>query len=184
MISKKTPIKKRTSQTKFFFSSIFIAIVAIILYLVLENYFVKKEEIKLPPPMTKIEFNKEGELSFLDSNGNFKTKIDIEIADNEIKQTRGLMFRTELKENQGMLFIFDKERYQSFWMKNTPISLDIFFVNSKSEIVSISEYAEPYSENHYVSKAPAQYVVETIAGFAQKYKIKPGDRIVWRRIFE
>jgi hypothetical protein len=69
-------------------------------------------------------------------------------------------------------------------MKNTPISLDIFFVNSKSEIVSISEYAEPYSENHYVSKAPAQYVVETIAGFAQKYKIKPGDRIVWRRIFE
>lgn len=182
MLPKKTPSKKSSKVS----NKIIVLVVAILILIsaIIYIYSVRQEEqLRSLSPMKKIEFKKEGELSFISSNGEFKTKIDIELADTDIKRARGLMFRTELQEDQGMLFIFDRESIQSFWMKNTPISLDMFFVNSNNVIVSISENTQPYSEEHYVSTEPAQYVVETIAGFAQKHNIKPGDKIVWRRIF-
>ena len=58
-----------------------------------------------------------------------KAKIDLEIADSEYERQLGLMNRKEMKENEGMLFIFPQQEYQSFWMRNTLISLDIMFVN-------------------------------------------------------
>jgi len=130
---------------------------------------------------TAYSFMKEGELSFNTSDGKFKSAIEIEIADDNDQRTTGLMFRNKMAEDQGMLFIFPSETLQSFWMKNTILSLDILFVNSKMEIVKIHKNTTPYSEQSYPSLKPAQYVVEVIAGYCERHGIEGGDKIVWRR---
>ncbi len=126
-------------------------------------------------------FTKHGELSFLKKDGTFITKIDIEIANTDETRTRGLMYRSKMEENQGMLFIFPKDDYQSFWMKDTVIPLDMIFVNSRKEIVTIHKNTVPYSLKSYPSDKPAKYVIEVNAGFTDKYNIEVGDKIVWRR---
>ena len=130
---------------------------------------------------TSHTFKKEGELVFLKKDGNEISRIDIEIADNDERRMTGLMYRTKMDENRGMLFIFPYEDLQAFWMKNTVISLDIIFVNSKKEIVKIHRNAIPYSEDSYVSGEPAQYVVEVNAGYTSKNGIEEGDKIAWDR---
>lgn len=130
---------------------------------------------------TTFDFNKQGELTFTSSENNFLKKIDIEIADNDEKRAEGLMYRTEMADNQGMLFIFPREEMQSFWMRNTGISLDILFVNADNKIVTIHNHTETYSDNSYPSTAPAKFVVEVNAGFCEKYNINEGDKISWRR---
>jgi len=124
-------------------------------------------------------FKKEGELTFTDSAGSQIIKIDIEIADNDYERQLGLMNRQSMEEMQGMLFIFPAERYQSFWMLNTLFSLDMIFINSKKEIVTIHKNTVPLSEQSYPSSKPAQYVLEVNAGFCDKHNIKEGDKIFW-----
>ena len=70
-----------------------------------------------------------------------------------------------MPDSVGMLFVFDLEKPQSFWMRNTGFSLDIIYVNNKLEIVSIQKYTHPFSEVSIPSKAPAMYVVEVNAGY-------------------
>lgn len=123
------------------------------------------------------QFTKNGELIFQTPENEFITKIDIELANTEAKRAQGLMYRTEMKENQGMLFIFDDEDYRSFWMKNTILPLDMIFVNSEFEIVNIRKNTTPYDLSQYTSTGPAKYVVEVNAGFCSKYNIKKGDKI-------
>ena len=125
------------------------------------------------------KFKKEGELTFVDSLENPIIKIDIEIADNDYERQLGLMNRQSMEEMQGMLFIFPQERYQSFWMMNTLFSLDIIFVNSNKEIVTIHKDTTPLSEQSYPSTEPAQFVVEVNAGFCDSHNIKLGDKIFW-----
>jgi uncharacterized protein len=127
------------------------------------------------------KFTKEGELTFQTEDGNFISSIDAEFADNEQEREQGLMYRTEMEENQGMLFIFPNQNKQSFWMKNTVLPLDIIFVNSNLEIVTIQKNAVPYSEQSLPSTAPAQYVVEVNAGYTEKYNVKVGDKVVFRK---
>ncbi|MBL1214428.1 MAG: DUF192 domain-containing protein [Ignavibacteriae bacterium] len=126
-------------------------------------------------------FTKEGELTFNTKRSEYISSIDIEIAEDDRGRTQGLMFRKEMKENQGMLFIFTREEYQSFWMRNTEISLDIIFVNSNEEIVTIHKNTETFSDNSYPSTKPAIYVVEVVGGYTSKFGINVGDKIVWRR---
>jgi uncharacterized membrane protein (UPF0127 family) len=124
-------------------------------------------------------FKKEGELTFTDTLGNEKVKIDLEIADNEYERQLGLMNRKSMEENQGMLFIFPFEKYQSFWMRNTLISLDILFINKDKKIVTIHKNSEILSAQSYPSSAPAMYVVEVVGGFTDKFNIIIGDKIFW-----
>ena len=125
------------------------------------------------------KFKKEGELTFTDSSGNSIIKIDIEIADNDYERQLGLMNRESMEEMQGMLFIFPFERYQSFWMLNTLFPLDMIFINSKKEIVTIHKNTKPLSEESYPSSEPAQYVLEVNAGFCDRHNIKLGDKVFW-----
>ncbi len=69
-----------------------------------------------------------------------------------LKESRDLMYRKSMDDTKGMLFIFQKEEPQSFWMKNTVIPLDIMFVNSKKEIVKIFKNTIPFSENSLPSE--------------------------------
>jgi len=129
------------------------------------------------------QFNKEGELKFLDNQGKLITDIDIEIADDDYQTQRGLMYRRRMKEDRGMLFIFPDETERSFWMKNTFISLDILYINANKEIVSIAENTVPKSEESIWSGAPAKYVVELVAGFVAQHQIKVGDTFTFKRVY-
>jgi uncharacterized protein len=132
------------------------------------------------PDEAAIPFRKDGTLSFT-RDGEELVAIDIEIADTDSSRTRGLMQRESLPARSGMLFVFEAERPQGFWMANTPIALDLFFVNADSQIVNIARYTRPFSPETVLSEDPARYVIETPAGFADTYGIIETDRVTWRR---
>jgi hypothetical protein len=129
----------------------------------------------------KIQFVKQGEVYFQDRNKTLIKQIDAEIAESPERRHTGLMYRDDMLESQGMLFIFEKEEPEGFYMKNTIIPLDIIFINSKKEIVKIYKNTTPYSEQDLPSIKPILYVVEVKAGFCDKYNIKEGSYIDWRR---
>lgn len=127
-------------------------------------------------------FKKEGELLFINAMaGDTLATIDIEIADNEQKTAQGLMYRSSMPQNAGMLFLMPTEDIQGFWMRNTYIPLDMIFVNGKMEIVTIHRNTTPMLESSYISTAPALYVVEVNAGFCSKNSINEGDKIDYSR---
>lgn len=132
---------------------------------------------------TTEEFIKEGELGFYKANGQKITEIDIEIADDDLQTERGMMYRRSLKHDRGMLFIFPDEQERSFWMKNTFIPLDIIYLDASRIIVSITENAQPRSEQSIWSEAPAKYVVEVNAGFTALHRIAKGDSIDFKRTY-
>ena len=107
-------------------------------------------------------------------------KINVEIADDNNERATGLMFREKLNENEGMLFIFENEDYQTFWMKNTMIPLDMIFIGKDFIIVDIKN-AEPCREDPcklYKSSKPAKYVLEVNSNFAARNNIKIGDKAI------
>ena len=82
-----------------------------------------------------------------------------------------------MEENQGMLFIFPADAMQSFWMRNTLISLDMIFINSNKKIVTIHKNTKVLSDQSYPSTSPARYVLEVNAGFTAKHNIQVGDQV-------
>jgi len=136
---------------------------------------VQKYDFDNPP-----KFRKDGELSFIDKKTQeVLFKINIEIASTDMEKAMGLMYRREMNENEGMLFLFETETTQLFYMRNTIIPLDIIYVNSKFEIVDIYKNTKVLDETSLPSKAPARYVVEINAGLCDKYNIKEGDKIIF-----
>lgn len=114
-----------------------------------------------------------GEVSFHQSKNSDSSVavIEVAIADTESTRNEGLMNVTGLSQNAGMLFIFDDEQPRSFWMANTPLSLDILFVDSDFKIVRIHQNTAPYSNRSIESELPAKYVVEVNSGFALRNDI-------------
>ncbi len=106
--------------------------------------------------------------------------ITVEIADTHSKQTKGLMYRKYLGENQGMLFTFDKAEKYPFWMHNTLIPLDIIWIDSALNIVDIKENAQPCPAlpcDTYYPKVKAKYVLELNGGWVQENNVRIGDSI-------
>lgn len=101
----------------------------------------------------------------------------VEIADDEASRARGLMFRPPLEDDRGMLFQFPAAREQSFWMRNTPSSLDILYIDPQGRIVSIAKHTTPYSEEPIPSRGAANGVLELRAGRADEIGAKPGDLV-------
>ncbi|WP_246197796.1 DUF192 domain-containing protein [Chitinophaga agrisoli] len=129
------------------------------------------------------QFKKEGELYFIGKAKNDTLrKIDIELAETDDERATGLMNRKSMTDDQGMLFIFSQAEEQSFWMKDTYISLDILYVDDKQEIVSFRKYATPLSEESLSSFKKAMYVVEVNAGFCDKYHVNVGDKIAYTKL--
>ena len=104
-------------------------------------------------------------------------EVSAEVVTTPEDQATGMMYRTELDENAGMLFVFDSQRYLSFWMKNTLIPLDMIFINSDKEIVDINHNATPRSTNSFAAAAPALYVLEVNGGYCTERNIQIGDRV-------
>ena len=111
--------------------------------------------------------------------------VKAEIADTPKKAEKGLMFRNGLDENQGMLFVFDKDGPRLFWMKNTFVDLDIIFINSDSSVYSVAANmprSYSYTPEHQLAYAPGygRYVLELKAGSAKRHNIKEGSKIEFK----
>ena len=102
-----------------------------------------------------------------------------ELAQTREEQGQGLMFRTELGPDEGMLFPNDKPTARSFWMKNTAIPLDIIFVGLDNRITNIAAMAEPYSLEQIYSVGSVKAVLEIAGGRAAELGIEPGDKVTW-----
>jgi uncharacterized membrane protein (UPF0127 family) len=122
----------------------------------------------------------DGELQFLRQDGSIAVSISIEIADTAEARIKGLMERWALPELHGMLFIFDSPDVQRFWMHNTPLSLDMVFVDENRRILNMAESTTPMSKQTYSSRGPAKYVVEVRAGFSKRHGIEEGMSIQWQ----
>jgi uncharacterized protein len=101
----------------------------------------------------------------------------VELALTPEDQAKGLMFRRELPEGEGMLFDFHREQPATFWMKNTYIPLDMIFIRGDGSILRIAENTVPLSEALVPSGGPVRAVLEVIAGTARKFGIAAGDRV-------
>lgn len=110
--------------------------------------------------------------------------FSVELAKTEAEKERGLMFKTQLSKEGGMLFIFDKEDIHPFWMKNTLVSLDIIWIDGYSKVVYISRDVQPCLPAQagsslicpsVVPTAKAKYVLEVNAGACKKIGLKLGD---------
>lgn len=114
-------------------------------------------------------------LTITSSDGT-RTEVQVEIADDRAEQQRGLMERTELAENAGMLFVFPDEQIRNFWMRNTLIPLSIAYIASDGRIVDIQDM-EPLDDvpPGYVSAEPAQYALEVNQGFFAERGIEVGN---------
>lgn len=105
-------------------------------------------------------------------------RFHVEIADNDNERSRGLMFRDEMDDDRGMLFIHDEQMPLAYWMKNTKIPLDILYFDNERKLVSQQRDVPPCSLGNrcppYPSQAPARYVLELNAGQAAKFGLKEG----------
>lgn len=138
----------------------------------------KEDKEKPTEDKIKVSFKKEGELRLKKAVSDSVIKIlDIEIADDDYQTQTGLMYRDELKENHGMLFIFPDVQMRSFYMKNTRIPLDIIYIDENKTIVSIQKNAKPFDETSLPSEAPAKYVLEINAGLSDLWQLNVGDTI-------
>ncbi len=121
----------------------------------------------------------EPKVTLLTENG--PAAFVVEVADDSQERQQGLMFRTELGPNRGMLFIFDQEEPQTFWMKNTLIPLDMVFISSAGTVVSVQRAipceADPCQL--YPSGAPAIYVLEIAGGLADQLGIVQGTAVTF-----
>ena len=111
------------------------------------------------------------------TSGNTAHVFRVELADTDEAQTRGLMFRNELGDYEGMLFPSEGPEPRSFWMKNTPLSLDIIFVGVDGRVLNIAANTEPYSTLSVSSAGLTSSVLELRGGRAAELGIEPGDKV-------
>jgi uncharacterized membrane protein (UPF0127 family) len=112
----------------------------------------------------------------IDASGGGEVEVRVEIAEDASERARGLMYRTALAENRGMLFVFPREERLSFWMKNTLIPLSVAFMDSEGRIVDIQDM-KPLDDDppSYVSAEPARYALEVNQGFFEEHGVEVGD---------
>lgn len=109
-------------------------------------------------------------------------RVFVELARNPYAWGKGLMFRTELNQDAGMLFIFPNESRQAFWMKDTFIPLDMIFISRDKKIVTIHKRTEPCKTlicSRYEPTKNSMYVLEVNAGFTDRYDIREGDEVAF-----
>jgi uncharacterized membrane protein (UPF0127 family) len=110
--------------------------------------------------------------------GTGTVSVALEVADSPEALERGLMYRKELRDGHGMLFVFPDESEHSFWMKNTLIPLDMLFIAGDGRIVGVHPDATPLSTAQITVGKPSRFVLEVPGGFAARHGVASGDRIV------
>lgn len=152
-----------------------LSFLAIFILLVVGCEEKSKTESTLDSQGIKYDFS--DTLTFLDKNDNEISTFRYASATTDEQRSQGLMDVHSMPRDAGMVFFFDVEEEQSFWMANTPLALDIIYVNAEGVIVSIYQNAKPFSDKSMPSGEPAKYVIETNAGYTIDYDIKEGDKV-------
>jgi hypothetical protein len=101
--------------------------------------------------------------------------FQVEVAGTPTKRELGLQYRKELATDRGMIFLFPAPSVQSFWMKNTPLPLDMIFIGSDRKIVGIVEQTVPFSLDSRSVGTPSQFVLEINGGLSKRLGIRVGD---------
>ncbi|WP_230171375.1 DUF192 domain-containing protein [Rhizobium sp. CECT 9324] len=117
-----------------------------------------------------------GKLTIVTAKGEAR-EFDVEWAVNMQQRARGLMQREQLDDNAGMIFDFGESRMVTMWMADTPLSLDMVFINETGRIVRVAERTTPFSEAIIGSGEPVRYVLEVKGGRAAELGIAAGDRL-------
>ena len=116
------------------------------------------------------------ELTIVSATGSHRFKV--ELAETPAQMTQGLMFRTSLAPDAGMLFDYKQPTAATMWMRNTLIPLDMLFVDAQGRIVNIHQRAVPQSLDIIAATAPVRAVIELNGGTAARLGIEPGDQVV------
>ena len=119
--------------------------------------------------------NEKIEVSIYNKNITF----NVEVAKTIGERRTGLMYRKKLLNNEGMLFIFPREKIIQLWMKNTYIPLDVIFISENKVIVDIKKNMEKLSETIVKSKVKSRYALEFNAGLINKLDIEIGDKVLF-----
>jgi uncharacterized protein len=147
-----------------------------------------EKEIKPPNPLPKVTNNDYGKpqlilprvfVTIKPVKGKTIT-IEAQVASSLAEQSKGLMYRKFLPQDEGMLFIYNQEDNLGFYMANCFISLDMIFMNSKNIVVGIIEKAVPFDSTTRSIGKPSQYVLEVNGGFSSRHGITPGAKISWK----
>ena len=117
------------------------------------------------------------EILIANSDGEIK-KFNVEIADNNNTRSQGFMWRENIPDGTGMLFVWKKEAHRNFWMKNTPTSLDILFFDGDGKFLNVVEKTKPFSLDNIQSSKPAQYVLELNSGSSKINNLYGGTKIL------
>ncbi len=172
----KLQVRGKNNIKQTFWSQWNIIVIAVLAIAIVTSYFLFFRKTSNEPKWVK-----EGEVTFLSKDDRKQlAHIDVEVASNPTERDQGLMYRSQMDEEKGMIFIFDKEDMQAFWMKNTFIPLDIIFIDSKGVINTIHKNTVPYSEKSLPSKLKSQFVVEVNGGYCDMHGIKEGDLIEYK----
>ncbi|MFB6209503.1 MAG: DUF192 domain-containing protein [Candidatus Nanohaloarchaea archaeon] len=119
------------------------------------------------------------------SDGERIGELELELAETTKEKREGLMNRSKLAENYGMLFIFDDEQIRAFWMKSTYIPLDIVYIASNNTVMDVMKaYPEPGTPDSELTRyigGPAKYVLEVNQNFTDRNGIEEGDRFYFNR---
>ncbi len=117
-----------------------------------------------------------GELTI--ESGGQRHKFTIELADTDERRTLGLMYRTSMAADAGMLFDFKMDQPVTMWMRNTRLPLDMLFITREGRIANIAQRTVPFSETSIYSSGPVRAVLELNGGTAERLGLKPGDRVL------
>lgn len=121
----------------------------------------------------------DGVVEFLMPDGTVAASVHVETALTPAERSRGLMGRPLRGFGEGMLFLYSTAAPRTFWMRDTPTSLDIIFVGEDARVGKIVKGTEEMSDHLYSSKGPAKWVIEVRNGFCDLFGIKEGTRIRW-----
>jgi uncharacterized protein len=108
--------------------------------------------------------------------------VAVELARTDAERERGLMHRSVLAPDAGMLFLFEQSEVHSFWMQSTLISLDMIFIDDEGRIVGIVERAVPHTTTGRTVGAPSRYVLEVNGGWSAAHGVKTGDRVRFENV--
>jgi uncharacterized membrane protein (UPF0127 family) len=118
----------------------------------------------------------------VETTGGAKHVVRVEIARAPAEQQKGLMHRTHLDADAGMLFLFEASAVHSFWMMNTLIPLDMIFIDDEGRIVGIVERAEPRTTVGRSVGVPSRYVLEVNGGWSKEHGVAKGDRVRFENV--
>ena len=116
----------------------------------------------------------------LHAGGSRTIAVRVELASTEAQRARGLMYRNHLDPDAGMLFLFPEAAPLAFWMKNTLIPLDMFFIDHDRRILGIVENATPETETPRRVDGDSQYVLEVGGGLSKQWGVMAGSTVEFR----